>query len=577
MRRLVGYAVGLVVLLALVASPALFWNAGSGGDTDETTTITDYRADYRVDDSGDLAVTETITVDFPNSDKHGIFRFFDTADSGLDTARVRPRDIEVTMDGGEEPFEVLDEQHGRLVNVKIGDPDVYLSPGEHTYEISYAVDGVLLPDGDRAQFFWDVVPGGWLQPITKARISVRLPAATVGDVGCAVGIGASGGCTAEGAGTDTLAVQVFDLAPQTPVTLRTDLDMAPTPLGEEVPWAPRFDRVLGTHPVLLTVVGLLAIGLFLVGAVLARRNDESDPGFGLLYAPPSGIGPAQANYVLREDVGQEQFVATLMYAAERGAIGLERHGDAWTITDKGPDAWAGLDPVTRSIAHLLPGAGGSFTAGAKDVEAGKRLKAEIDSFETAVKSWGTGSGNLVTSAIGTRGGLLVLVALVVAGVGIVWNPLDMTALALIPGAFAVGGAPLWKTGADTTRTSQGRQLWSQVGGFHRILSTESAEARFDFAARRDAYTAFLPWAVAFSCAEEWERKYRIETHSDPPQPSYIGGYYGAWAAGSAARMVSDFDSTVSSAISSYEATQSSSSGGGGFGGGGGGGGGGGSW
>ena len=67
---------------------------------------------------------------------------------------------------------------------------------------------------------------------------------------------------------------------------------------------------------------------------------------------------------------------------------------------------------------------------------------------------------------------------------------------------------------------------------------------------------------------------------EPPTPSYFGAYtVPAMPASAMSSMVSDFDSTVSSAISSYQATQSSSSsGGGGFsGGGGGGGGGGGSW
>ena len=137
------------------------------------------------------------------------------------------------------------------------------------------------------------------------------------------------------------------------------------------------------------------------------------------------------------------------------------------------------------------------------------------------------------------------------------------------------------TGAGTRRTRTGRDLWSRAGGFRRILSTPSAEDRFDFAARQDLYTAYIPWAVAFGCADEWAEKYRTEMGSEPPVPSYFGGYYGGAAVGSAvSSMVGDFQSTVSSAISSYEATQKSSSsgGGGGFsGGGGGGGGGGGSW
>ncbi len=54
-----------------------------------------------------------------------------------------------------------------------------------------------------------------------------------------------------------------------------------------------------------------------------------------MYAPPDGIGPAQAAYLVTEQVDDEQYVATLMYAAEKGAIDLDRTDEAWTIADKG--------------------------------------------------------------------------------------------------------------------------------------------------------------------------------------------------------------------------------------------------
>ena len=113
-----------------------------------------------------------------------------------------------------------------------------------------------------------------------------------------------------------------------------------------------------------------------------------------------------------------------------------------------------------------------------------------------------------------------------------------------------------------------------------MLATPSGEQRFDFSGRKELYTAYIPWAVAFGVADQWAEKYRLETGEEPPAPHYLGAT-GGYAGGSfAASMADDFSSTVSSAISAYEATQSSSSSGGGggsSGGGGGGGGGGGSW
>ncbi len=44
-----------------------------------------------------------------------------------------------------------------------------------------------------------------------------------------------------------------------------------------------------------------------------------------------------------------------------------------------------------------------------------------------------------------------------------------------------------------------------------MLATPSAEERFDFSGRKELYTAYIPWAVAFGVADEWAEKYRIET------------------------------------------------------------------
>ena len=96
-----------------------------------------------------------------------------------------------------------------------------------------------------------------------------------------------------------------------------------------------------------------------------------------------------------------------------------------------------------------------------------------------------------------------------------------------------------------------------------MLSTPSSENRFDFSGRQDLYTAYIPWAVAFGCADVWAAKYRTETGAEPPVPTYfpVGG---SWGHGDpTSSMVDSFSDTMSSAISSYEATQRSSSSGGG--------------
>jgi hypothetical protein len=367
------------------------------------------------------------------------------------------------------------------------------------------------------------------------------------------------------------------LAPNTPVTLRTGLDVPTPPAGDRLPWSGRWDGVLGTDTSTPVVIALLAAAAALAGGLLSWRAREAKPPFPLQYAPPDGIGPAQGNFIRTEKVDRTGYVASVMEAAEKGAVRLDRKGETWTITDTGK-GWQGTDPVTQQVYGLIGSPGGSFTVSRKSVSDGRKLQTAIAQFEDQTRQWALSTGHLAKLGLGGLLGLVALGSLGLAVVLVFWRPVGGASLAaVVPGAFGIFGAGLLGTGASTVRTPSGRDLWSRVGGFHRVLSTESSEARFDFSGRKELYTAYLPWAVAFGCADTWAKKYRTDTGEDPPMPLYYG-WSGSHGAGFADAMVHDFDATVSSAISSYEATQSSSSSGGGFsGGGGGGGGGGGSW
>lgn len=584
MKRVVGAAIGLLVVVLVLLIPAALFGVSFSSDegTTEETTIRHYVADFDVQADGSMQVVETLTVDFPYSGKHGIFRFWDVSDDNAPHARRIPEDVAVTLDGQSEQFEMLEEDNGRYRVAKIGSAYATIQPGTHVYVLRYTIADVLIDgDGDGSRFYWNLVPGGWKQPIAKADLSVRLPGAGT-DVRCAVGAGSTDGCEVAGDGATTLRVSAGPLEPNTPVTVSTAVDVpVPPTQGTTRPWPARFDAVFA-NPVALGVVLLLALLAGFWGWRLGARSRETDPGFPLMYAPPEGIGPAQAQYMLRETVDREAFVASIMHAAEKGALDLGKQGDAWTLTDKGGAAgWANVDPITANVAHLLHGPGTSFVADRKDVQAGKRLKKQLDSFEGDTASWAERSGFMTPSGLGGIGGLAIgACVLAVLGLGI-FNPVGMSMLGLVPGAFAVCGASLARTGSGTRRTRSGRDLWSRAGGFQRILSTPSAQQRFEFSGREELYTAYVPWAVAFGCAEQWAEKYRTEMASEPPMPGYLGhAYVGSQIGNTVNDMVGDFSDTLDSAISSYEATQKSSSsgGGGGFsGGGGGGGGGGGSW
>ena len=67
MKKLIGYTIALAILVLAAFVPAMLFGYSfeDGSSTYEPTTITSYVADFDLDEDGDLAVVETLTVDFP--------------------------------------------------------------------------------------------------------------------------------------------------------------------------------------------------------------------------------------------------------------------------------------------------------------------------------------------------------------------------------------------------------------------------------------------------------------------------------------------------------------------------------
>ena len=562
----------------------------------EVVTITNYKADFKLDKDGTLDVVENITGQFP-AGRHGIFRYWDVTDPTDPHVRLWPQDIKVLRDGQPERTD-LSWEHGRRYRVaKIGKAETLLDPGTHVYTISYSIDGAIAPAsagapagswsaGDTGSaFYWNLIPGGWDMPIDKSKLTVQLPAKGQ-DVTCAVGWGASASsstypCKVTDSG-DQLTVTTQAIPARTPVTVRAAMAMTP-PDRVTLPWPIQFDMVFGRSVLIAGILLVLSLIGLVVGKIWQRRSLEAEPGYPVMYAPPEGLGPVQTYYVAAERAPSNALIATLLYAAERGLVKLTQVSSSdWVIEGLAEhDAWQQVDVVTQAVGDSLGVShpGGVFRADGT-VTAGKTLQSVNSSLNANVSMWARTSGLVVSASSESLGRSLVLVAFVFAGVLFFWHPGDITMMGLPFAGFAIGGAGLLSRGVGTRRTQAGREVWSKSEGFYRLLSTPSSEDRFDFSARKDLYTAYIPYAVAFDCAEQWAKKYEYSTGEPAPVPLWYGGAVTGGYMGGGASFAS-FQSSLNSSIGAYEASQrssSSSGGGGGFsGGGGGGGGGGGSW
>ena len=357
--------------------------------------------------------------------------------------------------------------------------------------------------------------------------------------------------------------------------------MPTPPPGTSVPWAARLDPVLGRSPSTLAVVVLIALGGRRFRRVPAGRTRERTPAYPLMYGPPDGIGPAQGAYILTEKTDKQAFVASIMQAAEKGAVDLARPRGV------GDQRQGGAGRLGRArLGH--PAAGATDGRTRTDVHGvAERRRRRPEAQERALRL-------RVRDPLVGQGG----------------------------GPYAVGWPRLPRGSLRHRRRHPGlgdRRLQPVRHVHHRVDPRIACRGRGAGARLRREHQAdrhgprplvpdwWLPSGDVDAVEPEPLRLLRPPGALHPvhpvggrvrlrrrvggqvpdrdrrraADPGVLSGYAGAHTGNYTDQMVNSFSSTVDSAISSYQATQTSSSssgGGGGFsGGGGGGGGGGGSW
>ena len=303
----------------------------------------------------------------------------------------------------------------------------------------------------------------------------------------------------------------MDLPPRTPVTVRAGVDV-PTPPQHSLPWPYTWDRVLGQSVTgVLWVAGLtVAAGLGGVALVPHHRRTVAGLPAAVRTAARARAGADSSTSAPRA-VPKNGLTATLFYLAERELVELSR-----STTSSGPSAaWSkpaewvrSTRPAAVGIALKVNRPGSEFEA-KKTVKSGEKLNKAKTDMAKAVQTWAFDGGLMVKRKQGTVGACRQRGRVYPDGVR------RSSAGASRPPCgrcrsrrSSCFSARSWNDGVGTRRTAAGRELWSRAGGFHRMLATDSAEARFDFGARKDLYTAYVPFAVAAGAAALWAKKYR---------------------------------------------------------------------
>ncbi|HHE48108.1 MAG TPA: DUF2207 domain-containing protein, partial [Candidatus Acetothermia bacterium] len=313
--------------------------------------IQNYTVDLAVEKTGYITVTEEIDVFFDVS-RHGIYRKIPYS-YRLPTGeryKLRISLQEVLADG--EAVPVLRTREGGQLVLRIGDPNG-LVRGQVTYTIRYRVARALRTYGEEVELYWNAIGTEWKLPIEHAQVNVAFPQEVPEESVRAVGYqGRLGGRSP------------FELSwSEGKLTGKTD-DLTP---GEGITLAVRFPKTYVNLPgpwqgFLWFLEDNAYAGipiLVLLGMTVLWWHKGRDPRKGTIapaFAPPKGIGPAEAGVLVDDRFDPRDLTAAMVGLAVKGYLRIREVWD--NKQGKEPDDFEllreeGKEPLSEFERDLL--------------------------------------------------------------------------------------------------------------------------------------------------------------------------------------------------------------------------------
>ena len=605
---------GALAVLGLVLVSAAPANALPSAEASRTTfeAIVSFDVKAEVQANTDMVITETIVYDPGTDEVHrGILRGIPTQDI-LDDGNIRLYDVKilsVTLDGEDVPVE--ETEGADTISLKIGDPNVAIE-GLHTFVIAYSVSGALdviqpssindkTPAGIKAgdiELYWDFIGDRWPYPIYQGTATVTGPTPALAAL-CFYGpAGSTKQCQVE-QGADSATVLSADLSGGGALTgvigwAPDGFTQMPTPNIIPDPMVEQVSRLKASIPFLL-VIALAALAAPITTAVLRRRSNAgvvlaATP---VRYSPPDGLRPAQVQAGVDGTVDSRGYTATLLDLAARGHITLTEQDSGWLGGKQLNIGWTGTGKDTLAgwendlVGAILKG-GSAATMGSYDPvltattsTLTSRLSAEAKSTGLYNPDGDRPDRSYVVLSI--LGGVLVVVGFFIS-LFLGDYALSSMVLFAMTGLALVAGGLVGRAITPRRQTKISADFLGQVAGFRRLLNSDSADARRDFAEKigltSDAiFATFMPYAVVLGLESTWVSTFPdITPEQLRPYVLYTSSVIGlgGWSRSMESTFVSS-TTAPSTPGSSWTSDGGSGFGGGGSSGGGGGGGGGGSF
>jgi uncharacterized membrane protein YgcG len=262
--------------------------------------IRNYQVDIEVRTDASIEVTETITVNAEGNDiRRGIYR--DIPLRALDDWGLWSSNgfdlVEVLHNGQPSPYHT--EWQGRFFRILIGDADVFIPRGEHTYTIRYVTTRQLRFFEGYDELYWNVTGNFWSFPILKAEARVYLPdgARAIRDqvIAYTGPFGATGGNytgSIIGGGSEVRFALTRPLGPEEGMTIAVGFTEGVVTRDDGTSFAGFTDNI----GIFLLILGWLGVPAYFLYAWNRVGRDPPSPPVIPLFHPPEKLSPAALSY-----------------------------------------------------------------------------------------------------------------------------------------------------------------------------------------------------------------------------------------------------------------------------------------
>lgn len=552
--------------------------------------IQSYDTHIEVRRDGGLDVVERIAVRAEGQQiRRGIYRDFPTRyrDRLGNRVSVDLEVIGVERNGRPEPW--FTERVSNGIRINTGDDSFLPVPAEYTFALRYRTTRQLGFFAGHDELYWNAIGTGWVFPIERGTVEVRLPAPVPINRMSAEGYTGEQGSKG--------SAYVAELPAPGMARYRLTKPLAP---NEGFTVVLTFPKGLITEPsdrqrtksfladnrgVLIALAGLIALVVY---ALREWRRVGRDPQKGTIiarYEPPPGKTPAGLRYMRKMGYDMRCFTADVVALAVGGDLRIHRDDgmfkDEWKLDRTTSFS---QEPSLPSQLKLLDRLfkGGKSTLVLKETNAAtisaacqahqKALSEEFNPRYFRLNGRKVG----VAVVIGVVTGALALIGS--GGFGIPAIIAIIIAMLITIVVFARLVRAPTKEGRSLLDEIEGVRLYLSVAERDELASMRGPdEARPPIDAKR--YEALLPFAVALDVEQAWTEKF---THAAGAAAAAEAASSITWYSGRGPiSNLGDFSNSIGSGLSSQISSastppgSSSGSGGGGSSGGGGGGGGGG--